>query len=54
MYSVSLRRPIHDPEIMKSKGEAEKEVRSWGFKHVFTWTDSPYVKIEADNERLVC
>lgn len=25
----------------KSRKEAEAEVRSWGFKHVFTWTDGP-------------
>ncbi|KAF2707745.1 hypothetical protein K504DRAFT_458224 [Pleomassaria siparia CBS 279.74] len=24
-----------------SRKEAEKEVRSWGFKFVFTWTDGP-------------
>ncbi|EGP92326.1 unnamed protein product [Zymoseptoria tritici ST99CH_1A5] len=24
---------------MKSRVDAEKEVRSWGFDHVFTWTD---------------
>ncbi len=27
----------------KSRNEAEAEVRSWGFPHVFTWTDSPWV-----------
>ncbi|KAK3330947.1 hypothetical protein B0H66DRAFT_82471 [Apodospora peruviana] len=26
---------------MKSQKPAEAEVRSWGFSHVFTWTDSP-------------
>ena len=26
---------------MKSQKSAEAEVRSWGFSHVFTWTDSP-------------
>ncbi len=26
--------------IMKSNKEAEAEVRSWGYNHVFTWTDS--------------
>ncbi|KAH7068494.1 hypothetical protein FB567DRAFT_250557 [Paraphoma chrysanthemicola] len=25
----------------KSRKEAESEVRSWGFNHVFTWTDGP-------------
>ncbi|KAB5559994.1 hypothetical protein GE09DRAFT_74140 [Coniochaeta sp. 2T2.1] len=25
----------------KSRKESESEVRSWGFSHVFTWTDSP-------------
>ncbi|KAF1349294.1 hypothetical protein EJ07DRAFT_140528 [Lizonia empirigonia] len=25
----------------KSRREAEAEVRSWGFHHVFTWTDGP-------------
>ncbi|RKU45441.1 hypothetical protein DL546_007095 [Coniochaeta pulveracea] len=24
-----------------SRKDAEKEVRSWGFKNVFTWTDGP-------------
>ncbi|KAF2800011.1 hypothetical protein K505DRAFT_229696 [Melanomma pulvis-pyrius CBS 109.77] len=24
-----------------SRNEAENKVRSWGFKHVFTWTDGP-------------
>ncbi|KAF2724455.1 hypothetical protein K431DRAFT_281886 [Polychaeton citri CBS 116435] len=24
-----------------SHAEAEKQVRSWGFGHVFTWTDGP-------------
>tara|TARA_R110002003_G_scaffold206_13_gene15835 strand:- start:3413 stop:3748 length:336 start_codon:yes stop_codon:yes gene_type:complete len=27
----------------KSRKEAESEVRSWGFNHVFTWTDGPWV-----------
>lgn len=26
-------------DTMKSRGEAEKEVASWGFRHIFTWTD---------------
>ena len=26
---------------MPSQKEAEAEVRSWGFKHVFTWSDGP-------------
>ncbi|KAI8966077.1 hypothetical protein F5Y11DRAFT_211586 [Daldinia sp. FL1419] len=25
----------------KSRKDYEKEVRSWGFSHVFTWTDGP-------------
>ncbi|KAK7914842.1 hypothetical protein PG985_012545 [Apiospora marii] len=25
----------------KSRKEYEEEVRSWGFPHVFTWTDGP-------------
>ncbi|KAL0257250.1 hypothetical protein SLS55_008060 [Diplodia seriata] len=25
----------------KSQREAEKEVRGWGFRHVFTWSDGP-------------
>ncbi|KAI0073409.1 hypothetical protein K474DRAFT_1603392 [Panus rudis PR-1116 ss-1] len=24
-----------------SRAEAEKQVRSWGFPHVYTWTDGP-------------
>ncbi|KAL2255533.1 hypothetical protein VTK26DRAFT_3180 [Humicola hyalothermophila] len=27
--------------MAKSQKEVEAEVRSWGFSHVFTWTDSP-------------
>ncbi|KAK5006533.1 hypothetical protein LTR60_005945 [Cryomyces antarcticus] len=27
----------------KSQRDAEAEVRSWGFSHVFTWTDRPFV-----------
>ncbi|KAF2835561.1 hypothetical protein M501DRAFT_1008522 [Patellaria atrata CBS 101060] len=27
--------------VPKSRKEAETEVRSWGFGHVFTWTDGP-------------
>ncbi len=27
----------------RSQKEGEAEVRSWGFKRVFTWTDGPYV-----------
>jgi hypothetical protein len=26
---------------IKSRKEAESEVRGWGFSHVFTWTDGP-------------
>ncbi|EIN11108.1 hypothetical protein PUNSTDRAFT_64758 [Punctularia strigosozonata HHB-11173 SS5] len=26
---------------MLSQADAETQVRSWGFSHVFTWTDSP-------------
>lgn len=29
--------------MTKSRREAEAEVRTWGFSHVFTWTDGPYV-----------
>ncbi|KAF2253117.1 hypothetical protein BU26DRAFT_477056 [Trematosphaeria pertusa] len=27
--------------MTKSRKDAEREVTSWGFKHVFTWTDGP-------------
>ncbi|KAJ9155383.1 hypothetical protein NKR23_g1804 [Pleurostoma richardsiae] len=27
--------------MAKSRAEAEAEVKSWGFPHVFTWTDGP-------------
>ncbi|KAF2480446.1 hypothetical protein BDY17DRAFT_255268 [Neohortaea acidophila] len=27
--------------MARSKKDAEAEVRSWGFNHVFTWTDGP-------------
>ncbi|KAF1969134.1 hypothetical protein BU23DRAFT_557831 [Bimuria novae-zelandiae CBS 107.79] len=26
---------------MRSRKDAESKVRSWGFNHVFTWTDGP-------------
>jgi hypothetical protein len=32
----------------KSQRDYEKEVRSWGFPHVFTWTDSPLVYLDKD------
>lgn len=35
------------PTKPKSRREAEAEVRSWGFSHVFTWTDSPYVSTKS-------
>ena len=25
-----------------SRKESEAQVRSWGFSHIFTWTDGPY------------
>ncbi|KAI1479778.1 hypothetical protein F4774DRAFT_380966 [Daldinia eschscholtzii] len=28
----------------KSRKDYEAEVRSWGFSHVFTWTDGPFVE----------
>ena len=28
--------------MAKAKKDAESEVRSWGFGHVFTWSDGPY------------
>jgi len=27
--------------MAKSQQELEQDVRSWGFSHVFTWTDGP-------------
>jgi hypothetical protein len=36
------RLPLREEESMtKSRASAEKEVRSWGFGHVFTWSDGP-------------
>jgi len=34
---------VQRPSLMASKPlkDAEGEVRSWGFNHVFTWTDGP-------------
>lgn len=29
-----------------SRREEEAKVKSWGFPHVFTWTDGPYVSIQ--------
>ncbi|KAF2172505.1 hypothetical protein M409DRAFT_63170 [Zasmidium cellare ATCC 36951] len=26
---------------MKSRADAERDVASWGFLHIFTWTDGP-------------
>lgn len=31
----------HKKIMAKSRASAEKEVRSWGFGHVFTWSDGP-------------
>jgi hypothetical protein len=28
---------------MADKADPEAKIRSWGFPHVFTWTDGPYV-----------
>ncbi|KAK8074663.1 RmlC-like cupin [Apiospora hydei] len=36
----------------KSRKEYEAEVRSWGFPHVFTWTDGPYVNNRCRPDRL--
>jgi hypothetical protein len=33
--------PSTQETMTKSRASAEKEVRSWGFGHVFTWTDGP-------------
>lgn len=34
---------VQRPSLMASKPlkDAEGEVKSWGFNHVFTWTDGP-------------
>lgn len=32
---------------MTARQEAESWVRSWGFSHVFTWIDGPYVSLSA-------
>lgn len=34
----------HTPNTMAppSRQESEAQVRSWGFSHVFSWTDGPY------------
>lgn len=34
---------------MLSQADAETRVRSWGFSHVFTWTDSPCVSASVLN-----
>lgn len=35
--------------MARSRKDAEKEVKGWGFKHVFTWSDGPY---ESLNKQL--
>lgn len=30
------------PTQTQTQAEAEAQVRSWGYNHVFTWTDRPY------------
>jgi hypothetical protein len=39
--TVIKRSPSTQETMTKSRASAEKEVRSWGFGHVFTWTDGP-------------
>jgi len=31
----------HQNTMPQSRAAAEKEVRSWGFNHIFTWSDGP-------------
>lgn len=42
-HRVNSRLQIQQPNdhTMKSQKDAEEEVRGWGFRHVFTWTDGP-------------
>jgi hypothetical protein len=35
--------------MVKSRKEAESEVRSWGFGHVFTWSDGQWVYVRQQN-----
>lgn len=35
------------PSKPNSQRDSESKVRSWGFPHVFTWTDGPYVMLTA-------
>ncbi|EPE29418.1 RmlC-like cupin [Glarea lozoyensis ATCC 20868] len=35
----------------KSQRDYEKEVRSWGFSHVFTWSDSPQAHYSPHSHR---
>ena len=39
--------PADPPKTMAppSREESEAQVRSWGFAHVFTWTDGPYASL---------
>lgn len=30
-----------------SRGECERLVRDWGFRHVFTWADGRYAQIQS-------
>ena len=42
-YTTFSLKPALRTNMVASKREAEAQVRSWGFGHVFTWSDGPYV-----------
>lgn len=62
--TFQLQVPFHSPVAIQSipdlniavmaasKREAEAQVRSWGFGHVFTWSDGPYVTILTTHRHL--
>ncbi|KAL2045431.1 hypothetical protein ABVK25_012116 [Lepraria finkii] len=38
-YYLSSTLPVHHPTEILSRSQSEAQVRSWGFKTDFTWTD---------------
>jgi hypothetical protein len=44
IYISNIPTRLHSLTTMKSQKEAEAEVRSWGFSHVYTWTDGAHAR----------
>jgi len=45
--------PTGSYKINASAREDEKAVKSWGFSHVFTWSDGPYVSLVSSTSCVV-